>query len=82
MSVRMRINRSATGKRRSHHALKEVQLSTCANCGAAHRPHRMCAECGMYRGRQVVDVAAKKEDRAARLAARKGERGEEEQSAE
>lgn len=59
MSVRMRVNRSHTGNRRSHHALKEPRLSKCSNCGAQHLRHRMCPECGGYRGREVVDVAGK-----------------------
>ena len=66
MSVRMRVTRSHTGNRRSHHALKEPRLSTCAKCSAKHLRHRMCPECGNYRGRQVVDVAAKTENRLKR----------------
>ena len=60
MSVRMRVNRSHTGHRRSHHALKEPRLSTCSKCDAKHLRHRMCPECGSYRGREVVNVAEQK----------------------
>ncbi len=60
MSARMRVNRSHTGNRRSHHALKEPRLSTCAKCSAQHLRHRMCPECGNYKGREVIDVAGKK----------------------
>ena len=31
----------------------------------------MCLECGFYKGRQVVDLAAKKEAREARLKAKR-----------
>jgi large subunit ribosomal protein L32 len=61
MSVRMRHTRSHTKNRRSHHALSAPRLSTCANCGAAHLRHRVCPECGTYRGRAVIDVVAQKE---------------------
>ncbi len=67
--VRMRINRSATGKRRSHHALKEPRLSLC-ECGAKHLRHRACDMCGKYRGRVVIDVEAQKAKKAAKKIAR------------
>jgi len=64
--VRMRINRSATGKRRSHHALSEPRLSLCKDCGAKYLRHRACGECGKYRGRVVTDMEAKNAKRAAK----------------
>ena len=67
MVVRMRHTRSHTANRRSHHALKAPTLATCKNCGATHRPHHMCLECGFYNGRQVVDLKAKKEARETRM---------------
>lgn len=75
MSVRMRVTRSHTGNRRSHHALKEPRLSTCAKCSAKHLRHRMCPECGDYRGRQVVDVAAQNEKRMQRREQRLKDQG-------
>lgn len=39
--------------------LKLPQLSKCPRCGAAVLPHRVCTNCGYYRGRQVIDVLAK-----------------------
>ena len=64
--VRMRINRSATGKRRSHHGLKEPRLSTCKDCGSKYLRHRACNECGKYRGRVVTDIEAKNAKKAAK----------------
>lgn len=58
MVNRMRSNRSHTGHRRSHHALDDVRLSKCANCGAMHKRHTMCEKCGNYRGRKVIDMTA------------------------
>lgn len=69
MSVRMRHTKGHTGNRRSHHALKEPQLSKCADCGLLHLMHRVCANCGKYRGRVVIDVEkqiVKKEEKAKR----------------
>ena len=78
----MRHTRSHTANRRSHHALKDPNLAVCKNCGSQHRPHHMCLDCGFYNGRMVLDLAAKKKDREARMSAkreaRKGQDGTEE----
>lgn len=67
----MRHNRAQTKERRSHHALKAPNLAVCKNCGAHHRPHHMCLECGFYNGRQVVDLAKQKQERQARMQAKR-----------
>ena len=67
----MRHTRAHTANRRSHHALKNPALAVCSNCGAAHRPHHMCLECGFYKGRQVMDLKAQKEKRTARMQAKR-----------
>ncbi len=67
----MRHTRAHTGNRRSHHALEAVTLAVCTNCGAKHRPHHMCLDCGFYKGRQVMDLAAQKDKRTARMNAKK-----------
>lgn len=58
MVIRMRVNRSKVGKRRSHHALKASRLITC-ECGKLRQNHRACPSCGKYGGRVVVDVVAR-----------------------
>ena len=56
MVVRMRSTRGHTGNRRSHHALDEVRLSICKDCGKAHLRHHACNNCGKYRGKMIIDV--------------------------
>ena len=65
MVVRMRHTRSHTANRRSHHALVAQKLAVC-ECGAPRVSHRACAACGRYRGRIVVDFAAKASAKAAK----------------
>lgn len=57
----MRHTRAHTRNRRSHHALKVTGLGLCAKCGTPNMRHRACENCGTYRDRQVLDVAAKVE---------------------
>ena len=66
MVVRMRVNRSKSGKRRSHHALVSSRLIKC-ECGAMRQNHRACKTCGKYDGRIVVDVVSLAERESKRL---------------
>ncbi len=43
--------------RRSHDALKAVNLVECPNCGEIKRPHHVCDACGYYDGREVTEPA-------------------------
>ena len=49
-----KITRSKRGMRRSHDALKRIQLVRCSNCSSAIKPHHICPSCGFYRGKQMV----------------------------
>ncbi len=52
----MRVTKGHRNNRRSHHALKAPRLSLCSNCGAYHQRHRVCLECGFYKGEQILDI--------------------------
>lgn len=44
-------------KRRAHDAIPfNVALVRCENCGEWKERHRVCGECGTYRGRRVFDI--------------------------
>jgi large subunit ribosomal protein L32 len=51
-----RHSKTRTAKRRTHDALKSVGLSECPQCHEPKLPHRVCSNCGFYRGRQVRAV--------------------------
>lgn len=46
-------------RRRSHDALKARNSVACPNCGEPRLPHRVCAKCGYYQGKEVVVVEDK-----------------------
>lgn len=46
-------------RRRSHLALTKTLLFACTKCGKAVLPHYICAYCGFYNGKEVIDVMAK-----------------------
>ncbi|MCL2501840.1 MAG: 50S ribosomal protein L32 [Bacteroidales bacterium] len=41
-------------KRRTHQKLELPTLASCSNCGATVIYHRVCPECGYYRGRLII----------------------------
>ena len=44
--------------RRAHDHLVRPGVSECPNCHEPKLPHRACANCGRYKGREVIEVAA------------------------
>lgn len=42
-------------KRRTHYKAEPVTFAVCSNCGAPVRYHRVCPECGYYRGKQAIE---------------------------
>lgn len=47
---------SKKGKRRSQLSIKAPALSECSHCHAPRLPHRVCPECGYYKGREAVTI--------------------------
>ncbi len=45
-------------KRRTHYKAEPPTLMTCQNCGASVRFHRVCGECGHYRGKLAIEKEA------------------------
>jgi len=49
-----RLTRTRSGHRQSHDRLKSPPLVQCSNCKTKIIPHRVCSNCGYYKGRQIV----------------------------
>lgn len=53
---KQRTSKSRRDRRRAHDALKAKSLVQCNNCGEMRLPHRVCPNCGHYKGREVVEI--------------------------
>ncbi len=54
-----RVSKTRRDKRRSNvWKLDAPTLTKCPKCNEYKRPHRLCANCGFYNGREVVKVEA------------------------
>lgn len=53
---RNRLSNARKNSKRAHHAKTPKQTLACPNCGKEKLPHRICASCGAYGKRVVVEV--------------------------
>ena len=49
-----KVSKTRKRMRRSHNALTANMTTKCPNCGAVIKPHRVCRECGQYKGKEVI----------------------------
>ncbi|MFQ6614786.1 MAG: 50S ribosomal protein L32 [Fidelibacterota bacterium] len=52
-----RISKTRGRKRRTHYKSGIVSYTTCPQCGQTKMPHRVCPNCGYYRGRPVISAS-------------------------
>lgn len=50
-----KISKTRRDKRRTHYKAVAPTVSNCSNCGSVVEYHRVCGECGYYKGKQVVE---------------------------
>lgn len=60
-----RQSKTRSAKRRTHYKAVAPTLAVCPNCGALYVYHKVCGECGYYRGMQAIKVAQEEEAPAA-----------------
>ena len=51
--------KAARNQRRSHHALKAINLASCESCGKPVKSHHACSICGHYKKKEVINVTKK-----------------------
>lgn len=54
-----RKSKAKSRMRRSHDAIGAPNLRPCPTCGAYVLPHRVCPECGHYKGKLIVESVVK-----------------------
>ena len=54
-----RHSRARQGKRRAAIKLAVSKTVFCPNCGTAILAHKVCKNCGFYKGREVINKAKK-----------------------
>ncbi|HEU5439871.1 MAG TPA: 50S ribosomal protein L32 [Ktedonobacterales bacterium] len=55
-----RLSNRRQGNRRQHHKIQLPSLTRCPQCRQLHMNHHACPNCGMYRGRQVIEMRVKR----------------------
>ena len=50
-----KISKTRRDKRRTHYKAVAPTVVKCSNCGASHLYHRVCPECGYYRGKLAIE---------------------------
>ncbi|HPC97938.1 MAG TPA: 50S ribosomal protein L32 [Bacteroidales bacterium] len=45
-------------KRRTHYKATKPTTMACSNCGSTVEYHRVCPECGYYRGKPAIEKKA------------------------
>ncbi|HLD34397.1 MAG: 50S ribosomal protein L32 [Candidatus Moranbacteria bacterium RIFOXYA12_FULL_44_15] len=61
--ARQRHTKARRDRARVFLKLKAKSLIKCTNCGAEILAHKVCAKCGYYKGKKVVDTMKKKKPR-------------------
>jgi large subunit ribosomal protein L32 len=56
-----RHSKTRGAKRRTHWKVAKPNLAVCPQCKTLKLPHRVCPVCGMYAGRQAIEIKVKEE---------------------
>lgn len=51
-----KVTKSRRNMRRSHDAITAAQRTKCSRCSASKLPHRICENCGFYRGKALLPI--------------------------
>ena len=57
-----KVSKTRGRKRRTHYKISENSTVKCPSCGEEIRPHRVCANCGTYKGKEVIKKETTEEE--------------------
>lgn len=60
---RSRWSKARTGAKRAHWKLALPNIVKCPQCHSYKLPHRVCEECGYYKGKEVVKIETGKKSK-------------------
>ncbi|CCY45892.1 50S ribosomal protein L32 [Firmicutes bacterium CAG:822] len=49
-----KVSKTSGRMRRTHYKISAKTVTVCPKCGAPVKPHRVCKNCGTYRGKEVI----------------------------
>ncbi len=49
------MSKTSSRMRRTHYKIEANATTKCPKCGADVRPHRVCENCGTYKGKTVIN---------------------------
>lgn len=52
-----KVSKMKKNQRKAANRYEGVQATLCTVCGNPVKPHRVCGECGNYKGKKVIDTA-------------------------
>ncbi len=55
-----KLSKGRRDRRRAQDALMARNLVACSNCGEMRLPHRVCPNCGHFKGREVIEIKEEK----------------------
>lgn len=73
-----RLTSTRSGNRRSQIKAKKTSLAVCSKCNSKLIPHRICPNCGYYKGNDILKL----EEKAQKKEERRKEKEEAEKAAE
>lgn len=68
-----RLTSARSGARRSHIKAKKISLANCPKCKFPLVPHRVCQNCGFYKGNDILKLEEKARAKEERRKTREAE---------